>query len=220
MDADQLMIHLKDIRFGYTPDRLVFNKLDFSIHAGAKIGLAGTNGSGKTTLFHLIMGLLKPSSGQVIVFGRERETEDEFREVRRKIGFLFQDSNDQLFSPTVAEDIAFGPLNLGKTHEESRQIVGETLAMVGLSGYESRITYQLSGGEKRLVALATILAMRPEMLLLDEPFAGLDETSIARVTEALVKSGVGYVLISQRLHELHGLIEEKMHLNDGVIRRL
>jgi cobalt/nickel transport system ATP-binding protein len=97
--------------------------------------------------------------------------------VRRRVGFLFQDSDDQLFCPTVAEDVAFGPLNLGKTRDEAWRIVEETLAALGLNGFEQRITYKLSGGEKRMVALASVLSMNPEVLLLDEPTAGLDDAA-------------------------------------------
>jgi cobalt/nickel transport system ATP-binding protein len=133
----------------------------------------------------LIVGILRPASGTLDVFGSPRRGERDFHEVRRRVGFLFQDSDDQLFCTTVAEDIAFGPLNLGKSRAEAWQIVTETLAALHLSGFERRITHKLSGGEKRLVALASVLAMSPEVLLLDEPTAGLDDAAAARVAEVL-----------------------------------
>ena len=141
------------------------------------MALLGPNGCGKTTLLHLIVGLLRPSAGQIEAFGRQRMAEADFHEVRRRVGLLFQDADDQLFCPTVAEDVAFGPLNLGKSRDEVRRIVAGTLDSLGLAGYEHRVTYRLSGGEKRLVALATVLAMQPEVLLLDEPSGGLDDAS-------------------------------------------
>ena len=115
------------------------------------------------------------------VFGKPRAAERDFHEVRRRVGLLFQDADDQLFCPTVVEDVAFGPLNLGLPRDRVRQVVAETLEAVGLAGYEHRITYKLSGGEKRLVALATVLAMQPEVLLLDEPTSGLDEQATERL---------------------------------------
>ena len=117
------------------------------------MALLGPNGCGKTTLLHLIVGLLRPNAGQIEAFGRRRVAEADFHEVRRRVGLLFQDADDQLFCPTVAEDVAFGPLNLGKSRDEVRRIVAATLDSLGLAGYEHRVTYQLSGGEKRLVAL-------------------------------------------------------------------
>ena len=135
--------------------------LDFEFHKGDRIGLVAPNGSGKTTLFHVIMGLLKPSAGRIVIFGQTRRKEKDFIDVRHRIGLLFQDADDQLFSPTVLEDVAFGPLNLGKTKQEALDISRRTLSFLGLSGFENRITFKLSGGEKRLVSLATILAMEP-----------------------------------------------------------
>ena len=105
-----VIINLSKIRYGYPSGPLVLNNLDFHMHAGDRIGLVAPNGSGKTTLFHIIMGLIKPLSGTVEAFGEAWETEADFIEVRRRIGLLFQDADDQLFSPTVLEDVAFGPL--------------------------------------------------------------------------------------------------------------
>ena len=130
------------------------------------MGLTGPNGSGKSTLLKLIVGLVRATAGRVEVFGRFRTCERDFHEVRGRVGLLFQDSDDQLFCPTVAEDVAFGPLNLGQSRDAARRIVTETLDALGLADYQDRITYQLSGGEKRLVALAAVLAMQPEVLLL------------------------------------------------------
>ena len=123
--------------------------------------------------------------------------EADYRGARERIGLLFQDPNDQLFCPTVAEDVAFGPLNLGKRHEEAREIVRETLETLGLAGFEDRVTYKLSDGEKRLVSLATVFAMNPEVLLLDEPTSGLDEETTERIIQVLTRSSKSYMIISQ-----------------------
>jgi len=184
MDATNPIIELKDITFGYSSNAPVVHDLSFTMLKGEKIGLVGANGSGKTTLFHLIMGLHKPN------------TDTDFREVRERIGLLFQDADDQLFCPSVAEDIAFGPLNLRKTHEEAQRTVQETLATLGLNGFGDRVPYRLSAGEKKLVSLATVLAMKPEVLLLDEPTNGLDEKKTELIIEFLNNNGLSYIIIS------------------------
>ena len=196
MVSNNILIELEQVGFAYVPLRPVLRDLDFVLEKGERVSLLGANGSGKTTLFHLIMGLLMPDSGSLRVFGEERRERKDFDEVRRRIGLLFQDSDDQLFSPTVAEDIAFGPFNLGKSREDVLRIVKETLAVLGLEGFEDRVTYKLSGGEKRLVALGTVLAMRPEVLLLDEPVIGLDEEHRNRFVNILKESNLSYIVIS------------------------
>jgi len=190
------MIRIDDLNFRYPGRPELFCGLDFEMTADRKIGLVGPNGSGKTTLFHLIMGLLKPVSGSIRIFGKERVSEDDFREVRERIGFLFQDPNDQLFCATVGEDVAFGPFNTGRTRHEVEHIVKETLCMVGLEGYEKRITYKLSGGEKKMVSLATVLAMKPDVLLLDEPTSGLHPAAAKRIVDVLNTTGLPLIAIS------------------------
>lgn len=189
------MIRLKDIHFRYN-SHYVLDGLDFALDQGDRVGLVGPNGSGKTTLCHIIMGLSFPESGTVEVFGKDRKKEADFAEIRGRLGFLFQDADDQLFCPTVLEDVAFGPLNMGKTPEEAKRIVSETLAALKLDGFEDRITYKLSGGEKRLVSLATVLAMEPEVLILDEPTSGLDESTIERIIDVLNGLQLSYIVIS------------------------
>ena len=179
-------LRLENVSFEYDSGRPVLHDLSMELNPGDRIGITGSNGSGKTTLVRLIMGLVKPSSGSVEIFGKERRSEQDFQEIRGKVGMLFQDSDDQLFSPTVFDDVAFGPLNLGRSEAGVKEIVTRTLEGLGLAGYEDRITYKLSHGEKRLVALATILAMEPEILLLDEPTAGLDEKHEEQLTEILL----------------------------------
>ena len=195
------LIQLHDVDFAYdasTHDtgRPVLRGCNFRLDPGQRVALVGPNGSGKTTLLHLIVGLLRPTSGRIEAFGRVRQAEADFHEVRCRAGLLFQDSDDQLFCPTVAEDIAFGPLNLGQSRGEVRRTVGETLARLGLSDYADRVTHKLSGGEKRLVALATVLAMRPEVLMLDEPAAGLDIEATDRLVEVLAELPQAMVIVS------------------------
>ena len=176
------LISLKNISFHYEPTRVVLDGLNFKLERDQRVHLAGANGSGKTTVLHLMVGLLHPVEGEVVVLGKTRRREADFHEVRGRVGLVFQDADDQLFCPTVQEDVAFGPLNLGKSRPETQEIVARTLDSLGLAGYEERITHKLSGGEKRLVSLACVLAMQPQVLLLDEPTAGLD----AKITEKII----------------------------------
>lgn len=208
------LISLKNIFFNYD-SRVVFKDLNFDVYEGDRIGLIGPNGSGKTTLLHIIMGLLKPQSGVVEIFGKMRKKERDFIEVRQKIGFLFQDSDNQLFCPTVKEDIAFGPLNLGKSKEEAMNIVKDTLEILGLTGFENRVTYKLSGGEKRLVALATVIAMNPVCYLLDEPNAGLDENTSGKVLNYLKRNANTYIVVSHDRDFIEAVAEKIYFLKDG-----
>ncbi len=179
------IVQLKKISFSYENGPAVLKELDFSISDGDRIVITGANGTGKTTLFHIILGLLRPLSGEVYAFGRHMENETDFRECRNRTGLLFQDPDDQLFCPSVLEDVAFGPLNQGKTHSEARTAAEETLEALGILHLKNRVPYHLSGGEKRLAALATILSMKPELLLLDEPTAGLARNPSARLLHVL-----------------------------------
>ncbi len=194
------MIELKNISFGFSKDSPVFEGLNYSLQRGEKNALTGPNGSGKTTLFYLIMGLLKPWSGEIRINGKVRESDKDFFDVRQRIGLLFQDSEDQLFCPTVEEDIAFGPLNLGKSHDETHSIVNDICEKLGLKGFEKKVTHRLSGGEKRLVALATVAAMKPECFLFDEPVSGLDKASEERFLEYL-KGNVSTCIVITHDHD-------------------
>jgi cobalt/nickel transport system ATP-binding protein len=213
------MIRLKEVCFRYNAT-YVLDRVDFEVHPGDRIGLIGPNGAGKTTLCHIIMGLLKPESGEVEIFGKVRRDERDFTEIRGRIGFLFQDADDQLFCPTVLEDVAFGPLNLGKSVAEAKRIVRRTLHALKLDGFEDRITYQLSGGEKRLVSLATILAMEPEVLILDEPTTGLDEATSKRLVEILRDSDLPFIVISHDREFVNQTTNIRYEITNGRISRL
>lgn len=211
------LISLRDIHFAYPGGAPILKHLDFDLFPGERVGLVAPNGSGKTTLFHVIMGLLKPTRGNIALFGRPVATETDFAATRRRIGLLFQDADDQLFSPTVLEDVAFGPLNLGKDREEAVAIAQKTLARLGLSGFEDRVTFRLSGGEKRLVSLATILAMEPEVLLLDEPTTGLDDHTRHTLTHVIGELDLAYVLISHNARFLSRTTDKTYSMEDGRI---
>jgi cobalt/nickel transport system ATP-binding protein len=190
------MIKLTGVDFAYEGRPPVFQGLNFSLMQGQRLGILGPNGAGKSTLFLLAMGLLTPDKGSVALFSQPCSSEKDFHPMRTRIGYCFQDPDDQLFSATVKEDVAFGPLNQGKGKHEALRLVDETLARLGLRGFEDRVTYHLSGGERRMVSLATVLAMQPEALLLDEPTAGLDPDTEKRLEEVLMTSELSWAIIS------------------------
>jgi cobalt/nickel transport system ATP-binding protein len=210
------LIELQNITFTYPgAPQPVFQDFHFQLLPGEHIGLIGPNGSGKTTLLHLIMGLLRPQAGRIVIFGQEVKKEQDFVEVRRKVGMLFQNADDQLFCPTVLEDVAFGPLNLGKTPAEAIGIARETMERLGLHGFEDRVTYKLSGGEKKLVSLATVLAMQPQLLLLDEPTSGLDENTKHRLMHILQDLSIAYMIVSHEQDFLKHTVAECCHVHSN-----
>ena len=208
------LIELQNIRFSYAgAAQPVFQDFNYQLLPGEHIGLIGPNGCGKTTLLHLIIGLLRPQAGSIKVLGQEVTKEKDFVDVRQKVGLLFQHADDQLFCPTVLEDVAFGPLNQGKSPDEARGIARETMARLGLQGFEDRVTYKLSGGEKKLVSLATVLAMEPRLLLLDEPTAGLDETTKHRLVHILNDLDIAYMIVSHEDGFLEHTVKHCCHVH-------
>ncbi len=211
------LIALEGTSFAYDGGQPVLSEVDLAVHAGERVAVTGSNGAGKTTLLHLIVGLLKPTGGTIRAFGKVRKREADFHEVRARAGLLFQDPDDQLFCPTVAEDVAFGPLNLGRSLEESRAITAKTLDDLGLAGFEARITHKLSGGERRLVSLAAVLAMAPEVLLLDEPTNALDEDAEARLLDILAGLPQAMIIISHDRRVRERLATRALRLVGGRI---
>ncbi len=193
MRTHERIIQMTDVTYAYPGGPVVLDRVSFKVDRSERVGIIGPNGSGKTTLFHLIMGLIRPASGRITVFGAPVQREQDFREVRARIGFVFQNSDDQLFCPTVLEDVAFGPLNLGRSPAEARAAARRTLSTLGIGDFEGRVSHKLSHGEKKLVALACVLAMGPEVLILDEPTAGLDRATKNRLVEIL--DGIDMTLI-------------------------
>ncbi|MBN2418357.1 MAG: ABC transporter ATP-binding protein [Deltaproteobacteria bacterium] len=222
MADKDILIDLAKISFFFPDGKRVLEDLDLCLHKNERLGLIGPNGSGKTTLFRLIMGLLKPASGRLTIFGREMVNKKDFIPVRQRIGLLFQDADDQLFNPTVLDDVAFGPLNQGKSPEEAKEISREILASLGLDNFEDRITYKLSGGEKKLVSLATVLAMKPEVLLLDEPTTGLDIKTTKKIIRVLESIDVSSIVISHDMdfiqhttETIYGMVNGKIQPDRG-----
>ncbi len=167
-------MEFRQVRYSYEGSREeALRGVDFKIGHGEKVALLGPNGAGKSTLLLHTDGLLLPASGEVVVCGMpvERKT---LADVRRRVGMVFQNPDDQLFMPTVEEDVAFGPLNMGLDAGEVEMRISAAMRAVGAEGLRKRSPMQLSGGQKRAVALAAVLAMRPQILVLDEPTANLD----------------------------------------------
>jgi cobalt/nickel transport system ATP-binding protein len=167
-------IEVSGLAYAYPGRPPALDGVSFAVAAGERVGLVGPNGAGKTTLFLCLCGVLRPRAEVLRVAGLDPRDPAQRRRLPAHAGIVFQDSDDQLFSATVFDDVAFGPLNLGLPPDEVRRRVAEALGRVGMGGQGERVPFHLSGGEKRRVALAGVLAMRPEVLLLDEPSLHLD----------------------------------------------
>lgn len=220
--AKDAIFSLENVHFGYAPGeegrqkaRRVLRDVNFSLFPGRQFGLYGPNGSGKTTFFRCVTGLAHPQKGVVRFHGQALEREKDFYELRCKVGFVLQHAEDQLFFPTVLEDVAFGPLNLGLSPGAARQRALETLDNLGLAGFENRLTHRLSGGEKKLISLATVLAMRPEALLLDEPTNGLDNEARQRIIDILRGLDTARITISHDWDFLAQICTDYLTIVDG-----
>ncbi len=209
------LLELSNICFSYESGRKIINNLDFSLLEKEKVGIIGSTGCGKSTLLYLMMGLLTVSKGEISIFGKLMKGEKDFASVRTQIGFLFQNSDDQLFSPTVIDDIAFGPLNQGKTYDEAKNIAHELLEKLDIVGLKHRITHRLSGGEKKLVALATALAMEPKFLLLDEPLTGLDPYAKRKIIKLIGDLSLPMIIISHDWDFLEQVACSVYTIDDG-----
>ncbi|HAF51132.1 MAG: ABC transporter related protein [Synergistales bacterium 54_24] len=214
------LLELKGITFSYPGGEPVLKGIDFRLDFGEKVGLWGHNGAGKTTLFHVIMGLERPSAGEILFEGRPVAGRKDLMALRRKVGFLFQDADDQLFCPTLLEDVTFGPLNLGLSSTEARDKAMATLDLLGIANLADRPPYSLSGGQKKLGAIATILAMDPIALILDEPTGGLDEDACALLERLLVATGTAILVASHDKAFIEKVAFKGYPLSDGRLLNL
>ena len=214
MTSSAPLIAFRQVSAGYG-GRQVLERVDLDLMLGDRLALTGANGAGKSTLLRVIVGLIPISAGTLEAFGKTRRAEADFHDVRIRAGLVFQDSDDQLFCPTVVEDVAFGPLNLGKSMQEARAVALATLARLGLSSLAERVTHRLSGGEKRLVAIASVLAMTPDVLLLDEPTTGLDEAAYERLCQLLLSLDQAMILVSHDMSFIERMATRAVNLRDG-----
>ena len=218
MTHDSPVIQLKNVSFTWpgaaTP---TLDDVNLIVENTDRIGIMAPNGSGKTTLFHTIMGLCIPDVGTIEVLGKPMKTEKDFERIRSRVGLLFQDADDQLFSPTVIDDVCFGPLNLGFSPEQALDQARSILARLNISALENCITHKLSGGQKRLVALAAVMAMDPELLLLDEPTAGLDAGVKTTLVDTLVSLKIPYIVISHEFDFISAVTNRIFSMEKGRI---
>ena len=216
-------VHLstKNLSYTYPDGTHALKNINMEIYKGQKVAIMGPNGAGKSTLFSHFNGLTEPTSGHVEVDGKAiKYDRDTLLEVRQKVGIVFQDPNDQLFAPTVKEDVAFGPMNLGLDYEEVERRVDEALTMVGMEQYMDKTPHHLSGGQQKRVAIAGIIAMRPEIMILDEPTAGLDPEGVEKVLDILNnlnKEGMSIVISSHDIEMVNEFAEKIFVLNNGKI---
>jgi cobalt/nickel transport system ATP-binding protein len=171
------LIETRDLCYSYPHSVRALEGINFIAPRNARIAVIGSNGAGKSTLFKHFNGIFRPTSGSVLIRG-EPITKTNIREVRKFVGIVFQNADDQIFSPTVEQDVAFGPTNLGLDEETIHHRVHEALKITGIEDLAQRVPHHLSGGEKKRVAIAGVIAMEPEVLVLDEPTAGLDPQGV------------------------------------------
>lgn len=179
------MIRIEDLHYRYPDGTVVLKGINFTIHDGEFLLVCGPNGSGKTTFIRHLNGLLKPSRGSVLVNGHD--TLKAGRDLIRQVGMVFQDADSQILQETVWEDVCFGPENLGLTPEEVRERASRALETLGIGHLGDKPCHLLSGGEKRRLAIAGVLAMEPEILIFDEPFANLDYPGVRQVLRRIVE---------------------------------
>ena len=177
------MIEFRNVSFSYDPEHPVVEHLNFTIQRGENVGLIGANGAGKSTMMKLLLGLLR-GQGEIIVDNLPLNQQN-LPAIRQKIGFVLQDSDNQMFMPTVYEDMIFGPRNYGLTLEETEKRVDEVLKSLGIEKLKHCYNHRISGGEKRMAAIATILAMEPDMIVMDEPSTALDPVNRRRVINTI-----------------------------------
>jgi len=210
------IVEVKDLKYSYPDGISALNGLSFVIHHGESVAVVGANGAGKSTLLQHLNGYLTPKEGKVRI-GDSFLTRETLREVRRTVGMVFQDPDDQLFMPTVFDDVAFGPLNLGLPADEIKRLVQKALQDVGALHLKDRPPHHLSGGEKRAVAIATVLAMKPDILVMDEPNTGLDPRARRLLIDQLKKFEHTKIIATHDLDLVLDVCERTIVIHDGLV---
>jgi len=207
---------VRELAFAYPDGHQALYGVDLTLQPRERVALLGPNGAGKTTLVMHLNGILEPGQGTVEVAGMP-VVPDNYQEVRRRVGIVFQDPDDQLFMPTVREDVAFGPANLGLRGAELEARVDEALDSVGMLDFRDRPPHHLSFGQRRRVAVATVLAMRPEILVLDEPSSNLDPASRRELAEILLRLEISTLMVTHDLPYALELCPRAVILAEGSI---
>ena len=213
MLAGKAALAVSYLSFSYPDRRDVLQDISLDVRSGERVGLIGPNGAGKTTLFLLTCGVLKPDGGDIVLFGQPMRHGD----FRPEIGMVFQNPDDQLFSPSVWDDVAFGPQNLGLSEEEVVSRVEESLWITGVLDLASRPPHHLSGGEKRMASIAGVLAMRPRLVIHDEPSASLDMRSRRRLIRFLQASPEAILVASHDLELILEVCDRVVLMDEGRI---
>ncbi|MDR1819498.1 MAG: ATP-binding cassette domain-containing protein [Methanobrevibacter sp.] len=215
------MLEAKNLNYKYPDDTVALNNVNFKVEKGDMVSLLGPNGAGKSTLFLHFNGIFTPTSGEIFINNKKLEYDKKsLVKARQTVGIVFQNPDDQLFAPTIEEDIAFGPLNLGKSLEETKELVESSLKKVSMEGFEKKPPHHLSGGQKKRIAIAGILAMAPEIMILDEPTSGLDPKGASQILQLLYElneEGIT-IIISTHDVDLVPLYSKKINIiNNGTI---
>ncbi len=208
-------LDIQDLHFSYPDGRKALCGVSLFINPGEKTALVGPNGSGKSTLLLHLNGILR-GEGEVHVCGKEL-TDDSLRQIRASVGLVFQDPDDQLFSQSVYEDVAFGPLYMDLSKEEVAEKVRQALEAVGMAGSEARVPHHLSEGEKKRVAIATVLSMDPEVLVLDEPTAGLDPRGRRELIQLLRGLPQTMLVATHDMRMVAELFERTVIIDEGKV---
>ena len=214
------VLDVRDLFYAYPDGTRALDGVDLHVHRGERVALLGPNGAGKTTLVLHLNGILggdAGSGGGTVEVSGMPVRRDTLSEIRRRVGIVFQDPDDQLFMPTVREDVAFGPANLGLRADVLEERIGEALAAVGMAAYADRPPHHLSFGQRRRVAVATVLAMHPEILVLDEPSSNLDPASRRELAEIVQRLDVTVLMVTHDLPYALQLCERSVILSQGRI---
>ncbi len=215
------MLEIQNIKYSYTKDYQALKGVSLKVEKGEMVALLGKNGAGKSTFFLHLNGIYEPDEGKVFIDGEELKYDKKsLLKFRQKVGIVFQNPDDQIFAPTVEEDIAFGPLNLKLPMEEVQKRVTESLARVGMSGFEKKAPHHLSGGQKKRVAIAGILAMQPEIMVLDEPTAGLDPQGVralSKLLKELNEEGITIIISTHEVNLVPNYAKKVFVMVDGLL---
>ncbi len=213
------LLEITDLSHSFAQRGKVLDKVSFTLNSGEKLALTGANGAGKTTLLQLLVGLIPRQSGDILSLAQLQKTEADFVQLRQRVGLVFQDPDDQLFCPSVLEDVMFGPLNQGFTVLEASQSAQKILEQLALQHLADRMASELSGGEKRLVTLAAVLVMQPKVLLLDEPTNALDTQAKQKLLTLLQGLDQAMLIISHDQPFLQQLATGSLELKDAKLTR-
>ncbi|NMD71087.1 ABC transporter ATP-binding protein [Bacillus sp. DNRA2] len=209
-------LEVRDVRFRYPDGHEALNNLSFTIYHGESVGIIGANGAGKSTLLMLLMGVFFPENGQVLV-GDVQITKKTLPLIRRRLGMVFQDPDDQLFMTSVYDDVAFGPRNFQLKESEVESRVNKALEMVGIPHLKDRAPFKLSGGEKRAAAIASVVSMEPDILIMDEPSSALDPKSRRRLINLLNEFNHTKIITSHDLDMVLDTCDRVIVIKDGKV---